>query len=633
MQFVKIQFVLLFTLYFGTAAFSQKKVEYQPYTIATTYEKLKKDYPYVLPVEPLQTGNVIFKEDVVYKQINGIKLKCDVYYPKAGAYEKFPAVLLIHGGGWATGSKENLRVMAQHLAENGYVAISAAYRLSPVAQYPAAVLDLKEAVRWMRENAEEFKIDPAKIAVLGTSAGAQLATLIGVTPNSSLYREKKKSTSDEVQAIINIDGIVSFIHPEAEESAMAGEWLGGLQDENPKNWKEASPLEYVNKNSPPTLFINSAQPRFHAGRDDMVRILENYNIYNEVHTIPGTPHSFWHMHPWFEVTVNYTVNFLNKVFEQEQHKINNAYREIIVAKDGSGDFEKIQEAVNSVRDLGPGEVLIRIMNGIYKEKLVIPSWKRQLRLVGEDRENTVITNEDYSGRTDILTNETLNTFTSYTVLVRGNDIKIENLTIENTWCDNGQAVALHVEGDRFIIKDSRILGCQDTIYAATENSRQLYFNCYIEGTTDFIFGQATAVFQNCTIKSLANSYITAAATPANREFGFVFFNSNLIAADNVDKVYLGRPWRPFAKTVFINTEMGDHIVAEGWDPWKGDAMFPNKEETTFYAEFKSSGEGAAPGNRVSWSHQLTLEEAKKYSVENILSGSDHWEPFPKGISR
>lgn len=137
---------------------------------------------------------------------------------------------------------------------------------------------------------------------------------------------------------------------------MAGEWLGGLQDENPKNWQEASPLEYVNKNSPPTLFINSAQPRFHAGRDDMVRILENYNIYNEVHTIPGTPHSFWHMHPWFEITGNYTVNFLNKVFEQEQYKINNAYREIVVAKDGSGDFEKIQEALNSTRDLGPGRL-------------------------------------------------------------------------------------------------------------------------------------------------------------------------------------------------------------------------------------------------------------------------------------
>ncbi|MGM1056545.1 MAG: pectinesterase family protein [Bacteroidota bacterium] len=627
MRFVKNLIILLLTLFTGADSLAQKKTEYQPYSIATTYEKLKKDYPYIQPVQTLKSGIIISRENVVYRKIKGVELKADIYYPKADTSENFPAVLLIHGGGWATGSKENLRVMAQHLAEKGYVAMTAAYRLSPVAQYPAAVLDLKAAVRWMRENAKEYQIDPDKIAVLGTSAGAQLATLIGVTPNSTLYREKKKAVSDEVQAIVNIDGIVSFIHPEAEESGMAGEWLGGLQDENPKNWREASPLEYVDKNTALTLFINSSQPRFHAGRDDMIRILDKNKIYNEVHTISGTPHSFWHMHPWFEVTVNYTLNFLNKVFDQDRYKINKAYSEITVAQDGSGDFETIQDAVNSVRDLGPGEVLIRIKNGIYKEKLVIPSWKRKLILVGEDREKTVITNEDYSGKIDPVTNETLNTFTSYTVLVRGNDIKIENLTIGNTWCDRGQAVALHVEGDRFIIKDSNILGCQDTIYAATENSRQLYFNCYIEGTTDFIFGQATAVFQNCTINSLENSFITAAATPANRDFGFVFFNSKLISADDVDKVYLGRPWRSFAKTVFINTEMGEHIVAEGWDPWKGDAMFPDKEATTFYAEYKSSGEGAALGERISWSQQLTQEEIKEYTLKNIFRRCDDWDPL------
>jgi pectin methylesterase-like acyl-CoA thioesterase/acetyl esterase/lipase len=627
MQLVKILFVLFFTLYFGVDAFSQKKVEYQPYTIATTYEKLKKDNPFISPIEALKSDKINAREDVVYREAGNTALKADVYFPKNYNPQIYPGVLLIHGGGWATGSKENQRIMAQHLAQNGYVAVTAAYRLSGDTAYPAAVIDLKAAIRWMRENAEELHINPDKIAVLGASSGAQLATLIGVTPNSSLYREKKKSTSDEVQAIINIDGIVSFIHPEAEESAMAGEWLGGLQDENPKNWQEASPLEYVNKNSPPTLFINSAQPRFHAGRDDMVRILENYNIYNEVHTIPGTPHSFWHMHPWFEITGNYTVNFLNKVFEQEQYKINNAYREIVVAKDGSGDFEKIQEALNSTRDLGPGEVVIHIKKGIYREKLVIPTWKHQLTLIGEDRKNTVITNDDHSGKIDSITQKTLNTFTSYTVLIQGNDIHLKNLSIENTWCKSGQAVALHVEGDRFIAENCDISGCQDTLYAATENSRQLYINCTIEGTTDFIFGQATAVFQNCIIKSLKDSYITAAATTSKQEFGFVFLNSKLIAEEGVSEVYLGRPWRPYAKTVFIRSELGKHIVPEGWDPWKDDKIFPEKEKTAYYAEYKNSGKGASAETRVSWSHQLTSEEAKKYSVENILGGSDHWNPF------
>src|ERR1044072_1384476 len=161
------------------------------------------------------------------------------------------------------------------------------------------------------------------------------------------------------------------------------------------------------------------------------------------------------------------------------------------------------------------------------------------------------------------------TFNSYTVLVQGNDFYADNLTIQNTAGRVGQAVALHVEGDRATIKNCRLLGNQDTLYLATESSRQYYQDCYIEGTTDFIFGEATVVFQNCTIKSLINSYITAAATRPNQQFGFVFFNCKLIADTSATKVYLGRPWRPFAKTVFINCELGSHIVPEGWNPWKG----------------------------------------------------------------
>ena len=188
-------------------------------------------------------------------------------------------------------------------------------------------------------------------------------------------------------------------------------------------------------------------------------------------------------------------------------------------------------------------------------------------------------------------------------------------------------MALHVEGDRFVIKNSVILGCQDTVYAATENSRQFYDNCEIEGTTDFIFGEATAVFRNCIVKSKANSFVTAAATPKGQQYGFVFLNCKLIASQNVDKVYLGRPWRPYAKTVFINCDLGDHIVAEGWDAWTGDAMFPEKEKTTFYAEYQNSGAGSSTGNRVSWSKQLSPLEAKKYTVKNILAGSDGWNPI------
>ncbi|MCB0471385.1 MAG: pectin esterase, partial [Flavobacteriaceae bacterium] len=202
-------------------------------------------------------------------------------------------------------------------------------------------------------------------------------------------------------------------------------------------------------------------------------------------------------------------------------------------------------------------------------------------------------------------------------------IQFKNVTIQNTWCEKGQAVALHVEGDRFIAEDCNILGCQDTVYTANEGSRQYYLNCYIEGTTDFIFGEATAVFKDCEIHSLKDSYITAAATPQNQAYGYVFLNAELTAEDTVTKVYLGRPWRPHAKTVFIDAKMGAHILPDGWYHWPGDKMFPNKEKTAYYAEYNSKGKGANPASRVGWSHQLSKEDVKKYTLENIFKG---WIP-------
>jgi pectinesterase len=303
---------------------------------------------------------------------------------------------------------------------------------------------------------------------------------------------------------------------------------------------------------------------------------------------------------------------------------------LTVAQDGSGDYKTIQEAVNSVRDFGQ-RVTIHIKKGVYHEKLVIPAWKTLITLIGEDKENTIITNNDYSGKPvaggkDVYGNEKFNTFTSFTVWVQGDDFVAENLTIENTAGRVGQAVALHAEGDRCVIKNCRILGNQDTLYVTNENSRQYYKGCYIEGTTDFIFGEATAVFEGCTIKNLTDSYIAAASTTPREQFGFVFFDCKLIADNGVTKAYLGRPWRPYAKTVYIRTDIGGHILAAGWDAWKNDAMFPDKEKTAYYAEYKSMGAGANVSGRVAWSHQLNDEEAKKYTVKNILGGKDNWEP-------
>ena len=307
-------------------------------------------------------------------------------------------------------------------------------------------------------------------------------------------------------------------------------------------------------------------------------------------------------------------------------------RQIIVALDGTGNYTSIQEAFNSTRDVSSLRVEIRIKNGVYHEKLNIPSWKTNISLIGESKEATIISFDDYSGKKlaggkDQYGRDKFGTFTSYTVLVQGNGFIAENLTIENTAGKVGQAVALHIEADRVLIKNCRLLGNQDTLYLTKENARQYFLDCYIEGTTDFIFGEAIAVFENCVIKSLVNSYITAASTQQGQKFGFVFLSCKLIADATATKVFLGRPWRPFAKTVFLYCELGPHIVAEGWNEWKGDAMFPDKEKTTYYAEFENTGAGSNIQARVSWSKQLSKKESKQYQSKNILKGLDGWWPL------
>lgn len=300
-----------------------------------------------------------------------------------------------------------------------------------------------------------------------------------------------------------------------------------------------------------------------------------------------------------------------------------------VAQDGSGDFKTIQEAVNAVRDHSEMKALINVKAGIYKEKLVIPSWKKNIALIGESRENTVVTNADFSGKDfpgkDFTQNNKYSTYTSYTVLVQADDCILKNLTIENTSGRVGQAVALATECDRLAVIDCNILGNQDTLYTA-KRGRNYYKNCLITGTTDFIFGEATVLFEQCTIKSLADSYITAASTSQEQKFGFVFLNCKLTADPGATKVYLGRPWRPYAKTVFINTGMDAHILAVGWDPWKGDNMFPEKEKTTFYAEYGSTGTGANAAKRIGWSKQLNRTDANEYTRQNILA---NWNPEEK----
>lgn len=295
--------------------------------------------------------------------------------------------------------------------------------------------------------------------------------------------------------------------------------------------------------------------------------------------------------------------------------------DFVVAKDGTGNFGTIQEAVNACRDYAERDYLIFVKKGIYKEKLIIPSWKKRLIIIGENANNTIVTFDDFSGKPDS-TGKKHTTFTSHTCKIDGNDIVFENITFENSAGQVGQAVAAHVEGDRCVFRNCKFVGNQDTLFASGENSRQYYLQCAIEGTTDFIFGAATAVFDRCTILSKKNSYITAASTVPGREFGFVFLDCKLLSDSVGRKVYLGRPWRLYAYTAFLNCWMDAHIRPEGWNNWsKLEAV-----KTARYLEYKSDGPGANPEARVAWSRQLTDAEAEAITARTVLKGSDGWDP-------
>lgn len=288
----------------------------------------------------------------------------------------------------------------------------------------------------------------------------------------------------------------------------------------------------------------------------------------------------------------------------------------VVAADGSGDYTTIAEALEACRAFHDSETLIFIKNGTYREKIHIDPLLSNIRLLGESAENTIISYGDYADLND------MGTFRTFTLKITGNDITLDNLTIENTaGFTAGQAVALHVEGDRFKAINCRIIGNQDTLYASGKNSRQYYSNCRIEGSTDFIFGSATAIFDYCTIHSKKNSYITAANTLEGKSFGYVFRHCNLTADPDFDRVFLGRPWRGFARVVYLHCQMGDHIVAEGWHNWSK----PEREKTAFYAEYECTGPGSDRSQRVDWSHLLTEDEASTYTTENIFRHCSTWE--------
>ncbi|MBT8106672.1 MAG: pectin esterase [Gammaproteobacteria bacterium] len=293
-----------------------------------------------------------------------------------------------------------------------------------------------------------------------------------------------------------------------------------------------------------------------------------------------------------------------------------ASADFVVAHDGSGDFRTIQTAIDAMKSFPPERITIRVKPGVYREKVVVHEWNTRLSLIGESAADTVISGDEHFKRVARGRNSTL--FTP-TMQVDADDFVAKNLTIENTAGDIGQAIALTVNANRAVFRNVRLLGNQDTLYVTGEGNRMLFDNCYVEGTTDFIFGGASAVFRDCRLHAKKNSYITAASTPAGAGFGFVFINATLTAAPGVDAVYLGRPWREHAQTVFIDSTLGPHILPAGWHDWDK----PEARRTVLYGEHASAGPGAGTEGRVSWSRQLDPAEAARYETRSLLESATH----------
>jgi len=295
---------------------------------------------------------------------------------------------------------------------------------------------------------------------------------------------------------------------------------------------------------------------------------------------------------------------------------------IVVAKDGSGNYTSVQKAFDALPFGNKKPITIFIKKGIYKERLVLDSLKDFVILMGEDKNETILTFDNHQG-TILPNGDTANTWTSASFFIYASHFKGENITFENNaGFTAGQAVAVFGSGDQLSFFNCRFVGYQDVLFCYRAGSRQYYKDCYIEGTTDFIFGSATAVFQNCHIHSKKKSHVTAASTPEEIKYGFVFFDCKLTGDPGLSGVSLGRPWRPYASVTYIRCEIGDHILSEGWNNWRN----PDNEKTARYSEYKSFGTGANIEDRVKWAKQLNDDEVKAYTLKNIFGD---WNPEKK----
>ncbi|MCU6771469.1 Rhamnogalacturonan acetylesterase rhgT [uncultured Bacteroides sp.] len=471
------------------------------------------------------------------------------------------------------------------------------------------------------------KDDPNRHTDPGTTFDANLKKFVedtrakGGIPvlfNSIVRRNFGKADGNAVANAIKQDDIRNGIDPKApKDSIEEGATLidtHGAYLISPKNVAKELNVTFIDLNSLTHKLVEGMGPQ---------KSKELY-LWVEPKTVPALPNgrednTHLNVHG-ASVIAEMAVKAVAEAIPELQQYVR--HYDLVVAKDGSGDFFTVQEAINAVPDYRKNaRTTILIKEGSYKEKVIIPASKNAVSLIGQGE--VKITYDDYASKPNIF-GENKGTSGSSSCYIYAPDFYAENITFENTSGPVGQAVACFVSADRAYFKKCRFLGFQDTLYTYGKGCRQYYDECYIEGTVDFIFGWSTAVFNRCHIHSIGNGYITAPSTDKGQKYGYVFYNCEITANSDVDKVYLSRPWRPYAQAVFIQCNMGKHILPEGWDNWRN----KNNEKTVFYAEYKSKGEGANPGKRVAYSKQLKNTEG--YSIEEVLSGNDGWNPSKNG---
>jgi len=322
---LRLTMIVVFAVLIGCQTITQFDDPTNTYTPETTYQKLIGEYPFINIASRAVPESVQEIKNVTYVRYGQRALQLDLYLPKSTAIRQKPSIVFVHGGGWRAGFRTNFTPMAIGMAERGYVAATISYRLSPEAQYPAAIHDVKAAIRWLRKNAKKYDLKSDQIAVAGGSAGGQIASLTGVTNGLEKFdpHAKSSSTSSAVQAIINIDGLSDFTSDAArfheddprKNPSAAGAWFGGRYAEKTELWHEASPLFYVNKNTPPILFLISTQARFSVGHKEMIEKMKPFGIPYQVAQIPDSPHSFWLFDPWLKTSVDIVASFLNQQFK------------------------------------------------------------------------------------------------------------------------------------------------------------------------------------------------------------------------------------------------------------------------------------------------------------------------------